>query len=195
MLTDNMPSQGIVGFAVSVTTPRMISCFSLRWVHKGDLREPGRAGAILLNFLNCELNKSLCFIKMAFLRYFNSVMEKINRETQYAMEYDIYLYSCLCYCGSMLLPSTARKYFSTYCLLREKNKSFVLNLHEFCNHVSSQKYLKLNYHNLENICIKMLVLRQTKLCQISSGFLQKLWTRFHALVFAIYNCSRLPYKM
>lgn len=117
-------------------------------------------------------------------------MKKINRESQHTMEYVIYLYLWLCYCGSMLLPSTARKYFSIYCLLRKKISLVFTESAWILHHVSSQKYLKLNYHNLENICVKMLLLRQMKLCQISSGFLQKLWTSFHALVFVIYNCSR-----
>lgn len=72
--------------------------FSITWAHKEDLKEPGNAGALSLNLLNYELNKSFCFIKLTCFRYFNSVMEKINRETPYTMEYSIYLYSWLCYC-------------------------------------------------------------------------------------------------
>ena len=59
-------------------------------------------------------------------------------------------------------------------------------LHDFL----SQKYFKLNYHNLRLSVLKMLVLRQMRLCQISPRFLQQPWTRFHALTFALYVCNR-----
>lgn len=116
LLPDSMSSKGIVGFAVSMTTPRYDLLFQFEVRTQGDLKEPGSARARYLNPLNCELNKSLCFIRIAFLRYFKSVMEKINREssTLWSMVF-IYIHGCvnLAQCYSPSLQE------STHCLLRK----------------------------------------------------------------------------